>query len=267
MRWLWPLLLLCGCTQGPVIAPDKIVSNNPCIDAVLAEISDPESIGAISRYSQDADGGSAPMRWAQRFPAIGFSAEEIIAARPRLVLTGNYASSGTNRALLKAGVRVKAFGVPATLAENRAQILGIASAIGRNSQGSALVERIDAATRPSTGTQTAIIWLTGGFVAGKGTIQDEMLARAGFRNASSLYGLKQWDVLPLETLVRNPPDVIFTPVSARGDDARALALREQALRHLRPKTRTVAFPEKLLFCGGPTVIEAMQVMRKVQGSQ
>lgn len=267
MLRLWPLLLLCGCTQGPAIVPGKIVSNNPCIDAILAEIADPASIGAISRYSQDADGGSAPSDWAHRFPAIGFSAEEIIAARPRLVLTGNNASSGTGAALIKAGVRVKAFGVPATLAENRVQVLAIARAIDRNAQGSALVERIDAATQPSASTQTAIIWLTGGFVAGKGTIQDEMLARAGFRNASSLYGLHQWDVLPLETLLRNPPDVIFTPVSARGDDARALALREKLLAHLRPKTRTVAFSEKLLFCGGPTVIAAMQTMRAAQGGQ
>ena len=267
MRWLALLLLASGCTQGPAFAPDRIVSNNPCIDSVLAEIAEPSTIGAISHYSQDVDGGSAPIVWAKRFPAIGFSAEEVIAARPKLVLTGNNASTGTNAALKKAGIRVEAFGVPATLADNRAQVLAIARAIDRPAEGAALVERIDEATRASAGTGTAIIWQTGGFVAGHGTIQDEMLARAGFRNASALYGLKQWDVLPLETLLRHPPDVIFTPVSAQGDDARALALRQKVLRHLNGKTRLIAFPEKLLFCGGPTVIAAMQVMREAQGGQ
>ena len=267
MRWLGLLLLLSGCSQGPAIAPDKIVSNNPCIDSVLAEIADPSTIGAISRYSQNADGGSAPIGWAKRFPAIGFSAEEVIAARPRLVLTGNYASTGTNAALKKAGIRVEAFGVPATLADNRVQVHAIADAIDRTAEGAALIKRMDEATRPSKGSETAIIWQAGGFVAGRGTIQDEMLARAGFRNASALYGLKQWDVLPLETLLRNPPDVIFTPVSAHGDDARALALRARVLRHLNRRTRLIAFPEKLLFCGGPTVIAAMQVMHKARGSQ
>ncbi len=267
MRRLGFLLLVSGCTQGPTIVPDRIVSNNPCIDSVLAEIAEPSTIGAISRYSQDVDSGSAPIVWAKRFPAIGSSAEEVIASRPRLVLTGNYASTGTDAALKKAGIRVEAFGVPATLAENSAQVLAIARAIGRPADGANLVKQMDQATRGSKRTETAIIWQPGGFVAGRGTIQDEMLARAGFRNASSLYGLRQWDVLPLETLLRNPPDVIFTPVSAHGDDARALALRERVLRHLNGRTRVIAFPEKLLFCGGPTVIAAMQIMRKVQGSQ
>jgi len=262
MRLLGLLLLLCGCTQGPAIAPGKIISNNPCIDSILAEIGDPASIGAISRFSQDAESGSAPLDWARRFPAIGFSAEAIIAARPRLVLSGNYASTGTNAALRKAGVRVESFGVPATLEESKAQVLGIARAIGREAEGAALVARMERATRSQSGTETAIIWQTGGFVAGQGTIQDEMLARAGFRNASATYGLKQWDVLPLETLLRNPPDLIFTPVSGAGDDARALALRHRALRHLKGRTRIVAFPDRLLFCGGPTVIAAMQAMRR-----
>lgn len=261
MRIFWPLLLLGGCTQGPTIAPGKIVSNNPCIDGILAEIADPASIGAISLHSQDAESGSAPFEWARRFPAIGSSAEEIIAAKPRLVLSGNYASSGTNAALEKAGVTVESFGVPATLEESKAQVLSVARAIGRDAQGAALVARMERATRPQSGTQTAIIWQAGGFVAGQGTIQDEMLARAGFRNASTTYGLKQWDVLPLETLLRQPPDVIFTAVSAKGDDARALALRQRVLRHLKGRTRIVAFPDRLLFCGGPTVIAAMQTMR------
>lgn len=264
MRIFWPLLLLGGCTQGPAIAPGKIVSNNPCIDGILAEIADPASIGAISRYSQDPESGSAPIDWARRFPAIGFSAEEIIASAPKLVLSGNYASTGTNAALKKAGVRIEAFGVPATVEESKAQVVAIAHAIGRDEEGATLVAKMESAMHPDTGKESAIIWQTGGFVAGQGTIQDEMLARAGFRNASSTYGLKQWDILPLETILRNPPDVIFTPVSGAGDDARALALRHKALRHLAGRTRVVAFPDRLLFCGGPTVIEAMHALRRAR---
>ena len=257
-------MTLWGCSPSPPITLGKIVSNNPCIDDILAEIADPASIGAISRFSQDPESGSAPIAWARRFPAIGFSAEEMIAAAPRLVLSGNYASTGTNAALKKAGVRVESFGVPATLEESKAQVLGVAHAIGRDTQGAALVAKMEQATRPEAPLQSAIIWQTGGFVAGKGTIQDEMLGRAGFRNASSTYGLKQWDILPLETILRNPPDVIFTPVSAVGDDARALALRHKALRHLAGRTRVVTFPDRLLFCGGPTVIEAMQALRRAR---
>jgi len=266
MRMIWPLLLLGGCSQGPAIAPGKIVSNNPCIDGVLAEIADPASIGAISRYSQEPESSSAPIGWAKRFPAIVVSAEEIIAAAPRLVLSGNYASTGTNAALEKAGIPIRSFGVPGTLDESEAQVIAIAHAIGREPQGADLVERMKKATQPESDGRSAIIWQTGGFVAGKGTIQDEMLARAGFRNASSSYGLKQWDILPLEAILRNPPDIIFTPMSGAGEDARALALRHRVLGHLSGRTRVIAFPDRLLFCGGPTVIEAMQRLRSVRGS-
>jgi iron complex transport system substrate-binding protein len=264
MKRGWPLLLLLGsCSGQPTIAPHGIVSNNPCIDSVLAEIASPDQIAAVSIYSHDENSASAPMAWSAGIPAIGNSAEEIIATRPALLLTGNLASSGTNAALKKAGVKMVAFGVPATVEENAAQIRQIATAIGREAAGEVLVGRITAAigsTKPAT-PRSAIIWQTGGFVAGKGTLQDELLARAGFRNASATYGLNQWDILPLETLIRNPPDILFMPCSAKGDDARALAMREDVLRHLQGKTRIVDFPDKLLFCGGPTIIKAMELMK------
>ncbi len=263
MRGCLPLLLLLtGCSTGHAIQANAIVSNNPCIDAVLAEIAAPGQIGAVSIYSHDADSASAPVDWARKLPALGTSAEEIIAARPRLVLTGNLASSGTNAALAKAGVKTLAFGVPATVEESVVQIQQIGDAIGRTDAGNTLARRISiAAQQQPPHHKTAIIWQAGGFVAGKGTLQDALLQRAGFTNASAAYGLKQWDILPVETLLSSPPDVIFMPRSATGDDGRALSARLRLLRNVKGRTRIVSFPDKLLFCGGPTIIDAMRLLR------
>jgi iron complex transport system substrate-binding protein len=106
------------------------------------------------------------------------SAEEVIAAKPRLLLTGNLASSGTNTALARAGIKLHAFGVPATVQENIAQVREISAAIDRIPQGAALVAQISsaAAQQPPRG-KSAIIWQSGGFVAGQGTLQDELLLR------------------------------------------------------------------------------------------
>lgn len=263
MRPLWPaLLLLAGCSGGPEVAPGGIVSNNPCIDAILAQVA-PDDIAAVSSWSHDPESASAPLDWARARPALGVTAEEIIAAKPRLLLTGNLASSGTNAALTKAGVPMKTFGVPATVADSIAQVQAVATAVGQPRAGQRLAADIASAAKPALGPpkRSAIIWQTGGFVAGKGTLQDELLARAGFINASGRYGLQQWDVLPLETLARRPPDIIFMPTTATGDDARALAARQRILRHLEGRTRIVSYPDKLLFCGGPTIIEAMRVLR------
>ena len=113
---------------------------------------------------------------------------------------------------------------------------------------------------------SAIIWQNGGFVAGKGTLQDELLARHGFRNASAQYGLSAWSVLPLETLVRNPPQVIFMPTAARGGDVHALDARQKLLRHLGNRTQIVDFPDSLLFCGGPTIMKVSAILTKTRNS-
>lgn len=263
MRFGWPLLLLCAsCSSGPAIAPEAIVSNNPCIDGVLAEIAAPGQIGAVSSYSHDAQSASAPLAWARALPAIGTTAEEIIATQPRLVLTGNLASSGTNAALAKAGIKTVGIGVPANVDESIAQVRHIASAIGRQAAGERLVRKISTSVLPQKATsKSAVIWQNGGFVAGRGTLQDDLLTRAGYRNASRSYGLKSWDMLPLEILIRTPPDIVFMPLSAKGEDARALAARLRMVKHLGQRTQIVNFPDKLLFCGGPTIIKAMAALR------
>ncbi|MVZ96340.1 ABC transporter substrate-binding protein [Sphingorhabdus sp. IMCC26285] len=269
----WPLLLLLGsCSGQPAVAPGGIVSNNPCIDSVLAEIAAPNQISAVSVYSHDADSASAPLAWARQFPALGTGAEDVMAAKPRLVLTGNLASSGTNAALAKAGIPIVAIGVAASIDEDVTQVRQIAKAIGRVKAGEALVARMLAAlpdADQSTVTDdapSAIIWQNGGFVAGKDTLQDDLLRRHGFRNASVDFGLKAWGVLPLEMLIRNPPRIIFTPVNAKGNEARELTSRLRLLKHLGNQTLIVPFHDRLLYCGGPNIIKISNIFQNARRS-
>lgn len=267
MNAIGPIMLLAlavaGCDHRAQIAPGQIVSNNPCVDSILAEIAAPGQIGAVSAWSQDPAATSAPLAWARSLPALGTTAEDVIAARPKLLLTGNLALGGTNAAIARAGIPMRTYGVPASVDESIQQVRDIAQAIGRQAAGAALIARITAATRPATGARrkSAIIWQSGGFVPGQGTLQDDLLARAGFANASQVYGLKTWDVLPVESLLQNPPDIIFMPNVAAGEEGRQLAARRRLLRHLGQRTQIIPFPDNLLFCGGPTMIKAMARMR------
>ncbi|MBC7505133.1 MAG: iron chelate uptake ABC transporter family permease subunit, partial [Sandarakinorhabdus sp.] len=43
---------------------------------------------------------------------------------------------------------------------------------------------------------------------------DALLSASGFHNQSADYGLRQWDVLPLELLVAHPPRVLLTQSTA-----------------------------------------------------
>jgi iron complex transport system substrate-binding protein len=272
MRFGWCFLsafALAGCASQPAIAPDGVVSNNPCIDAVLAEIALPGQVSAVSIYSHDPDSASAPLSWSTKLPAIGMGAEELLLARPKMVLTGNLASSGANAVLARAGIKTVAVGVAPTIAEDMQQIRTIAAALGRVDAGKALISDIEESlpgTQVSGPPVSAIIWQNGGFVPGKGTLQGELLARHGFRNASAQYGLSSWSVLPLETLLRNPPQVIFMPTDTRGSDARETNARQKLLAHLGRRTQVVDFPDKLLFCGGPTIIKVSAILAKTRAA-
>jgi iron complex transport system substrate-binding protein len=258
------LLVLAGCSGGAETRKGGIVSNNPCIDAILAEVADPGQISAISAYSHDPSAASAPSDWALAHPGIGMNAEDIITTRPRIVLTGNLASSGTNAALKKANINVLTYGVPKTVEESLIQIRDISAAISRRAAGDRLITSLTTATTLPAFARTgkkAIIWQAGGFVAGKNTVQDELLTRAGFQNASATYGLNQWDMLPLETIIRNPPDVIFMPVTGAGEAGRSLTSRLRLFRHLEGKTRIVDLPDKLLYCAGPSMAKVMRILR------
>ncbi len=271
--------LLTGCSKSGAPAapisiperPQRIVSINPCVDAILLQVADPAQIAAISHYSHDPRATSVPLTEALRYRAIGDSAEEIVALRPDLVIAGPHAAPSTLYALERLGIPLLKTSVPDSVANSEAQIAAIAAGVGHKQRGAALIARLDAAVaraRANAGgaSVSALIWNGGGLVPGKDTLADEMLSLAGFRNASADYGLDKWDILPLEPLLAHPPVVLFA-ASGRGE-------RDRVLSH--PVWRRAAkgmviqdFAPRLLFCGGPTIIDALATLsaaRKNLGS-
>ncbi|MCH4893215.1 ABC transporter substrate-binding protein [Sphingomonas sp. SFZ2018-12] len=263
-----------GCTAAPPTAAGRqsagasprVVSINPCVDAVLMQVADPRQIAGISHYSQDPRATSIPIALARRFTATSGTAEEVVALDPDLVIAGAHVEPSTIAALRRLDIALVQIGVPATVAESDAQIRTIAAAIGRPERGEALVRRIDAAVRAArTGGPAvpALIWQGGGLVPGTGTLADELLRSTGFANQSARYGLKQWDVLPLEPLVARPPRLLLS-VGARGQDDRMLG--HPVLDGLRDRIAVRPYPDRLLNCGGPTIIDAVGHLARVRRS-
>ena len=260
----------CGASAPPPVSdkgmPLRIVSVNPCIDAVLMRVADPAQITAISAYSHDPRATSIPLTQARRFAAVDGSAEAIVALRPDLVLASGSLTPATSAALARLGIRKVELALPQSIAESETQVRDIARAVGHPVRGVALAGEMAAAVaaaRAPGAPVPALIWQGGGLVPAAGTLPDEMLRTAGFANAAADYGLRNWDQLPLERLVASPPRVLLTPPSAARNDR---LLGHPVMRQLRSRIAVRDFPERLLFCGGPTIIDALARLRAVRQS-
>ena len=263
MRRALVILLLLPLLGAAPVARPRIVSINPCIDAILMRVADPAQIAGISHYSKDPRATSIPIALANRFVATSGTAEEVVALRPDLVMTGPHVAPSTIAALQRMGIRLAQYPVPTSVAQSEEQVRAVAADAGHPARGVALAQAIDAAARPATLPPVdALILSGGGLVPGTGTLADELLTRAGFRNASADYGLKQWDVLPLEYLVARPPRVLLSVGAADAQGDRLAS--HPALRRLARRITVAPYPTRLLSCGGPTIIAAMARLRAVR---
>lgn len=272
VRALTPLIALAlgACTAAPAreaASPlPRIVSLNPCTDAILAEVADPGQVLALSSYSQDPASSSMDVTLARRFRAVGGTVEEVAALRPDVVLSGNFMAPATRGALERLGTRLELLPIAATVAESRAQVRQIAALAGHPQRGEALVARIDAAlaaARPA-GDQPipALVWQSGGMVPGPNTLIADLLTYTGFTNAAAARGLGQADLLPLEHVLADPPRVILTAGNLHGNEDRLL--RHPALDVLAGKTARARLDANLLWCGGPTLIRAAGRLAEVR---
>jgi iron complex transport system substrate-binding protein len=245
------------------LRPPRIVSTNPCIDAVLLQVADPAQIAGISHYSQDARSTSIPLAQARRFRATSGTAEEVVALRPDIVITGPHVEPATIAALKRMHIALVQYPVPDSVTESATQVREIATLAGHADRGDTLAARIEAAARPSPATPLpALIWQSGGLVPGAGTLSDDLLRRAGFRNMSAVYGLKKWDVLPLEYLIANPPRVLLSISAAEVGEDRLTS--HPAVKRLARRITLAPYPVRLMNCGGPTIIAAMARLTEIR---
>lgn len=255
--------------RPPLPVPRRIVSLNSCLDAMLAHLADRGQIAALSHYAREPHGSTVAAQ-AKTLPFTWESAEEVIALRPDLILASQHSALATRNALKRLHVPVQRFKVPKSVDESLAQVRELAGLIGHADRGEALVARIEAAiaaATPAPGARrlSALIYQPNGFAAGPGVLVDEMMSHAGFDNVARRYGLKTWGNVGLERLLADPPQVLLVGEPAPG--ARSWADRvmtHPALKSIAGRMRQVRLPEKLLYCGGPVLIETAAAMARAR---
>jgi iron complex transport system substrate-binding protein len=252
-----------GAAAEPV--PRRVVSLNPCLDAILLRVADPGQIAALSHYSRSPR-QSVIWREAARYPFTWGSAEEVVALKPDLVLTSGMGALALTRVLPRIGVRQESFTVPASLEESIAQVERVAGLVGHPERGAALAARIRAAVaaaapRPGEPRLGALVYEYHGLASGPDTLVSELMGRVGFDNLAPRYGLRRTGDVPLEALLADPPQVLLA--GRMGPDEPVWAdrvLGHPALKALSKRVRIETFPEQLMFCGGPNLVAEAGVL-------
>lgn len=244
-------------------APQRIVSLNPCLDAILVEVADQKQIGAISHYSHDPRAASIPNAIAKQFRKTYGTAEDVMILNPDLVLADIYTPAATRQSLSKIGIKLMMFDVPKTVADSMMQIRQLSTAVGQTERGEALIARITTALSiPPQPEISVLIRSDSGFVLGSGTVMDDLLNRSGFRNASTERGMKMSDIMPIESLLLMPPQLLFVI-----SDSENLKARHPVMQRLMQQIPTRILSPGLVNCAGPTMIRTMAFLTAARKAQ
>ena len=255
--------------QNAGMTHPRILSLNPCTDAILAEVADRGQIAGLSVFSSDPAQSSMDVGLARALPVSGGTLEEAMVAHPDVVLAGGFVPLASRAAYARLGLPLKEFGVAGSVAESEAQVRAIARLAGHSERGEALVGRMEvalkaAAVGPGERPISALVWQGGGMVPGRGALITELLARTGFESFSARQGMGQADILPLERLLAKPPGVILVasdgPLAGPGADR---MLGHPALERLSG-VRRFGFAPRYEWCGGPTSMGAVRALARVR---
>ncbi len=244
--------LLCGAA-----APQRVMSLNVCADQLLLALLPEKRIASLTFMAREPQ----PLRiWPQgaRIPVNYGSAEEVLAAKPDLVLTGPFMPALTRQLLQRSGARI----VEVPLAENFDQIRAVtrqvAAALHAEARGEILLAHMDedlqalAKARPATPIRVAQ-WGNGGYVPGQSGLFGVMLTAMGAQSITAGDGFYD-----LEGLLAGKPDaLIFSDTYAGMATLRADQDSHPALTRRYPRMSYSSF----YGCGVPQLAAAA---RKLQ---
>ena len=260
------LLVLSDTTLGAERGqPQRIVSMNLCLDSVLVELVPHEHILALSQYSNDP-WRSTIAEIARTLPYTHETAEEIVALKPDLVIASRHSAIATRNALRRVGIRFELFEVPQTVEQSLEQIRHLAALLQRPDEAEALIGRIQQAIErarplPNARVLTAAVYQPGGLSSGPTTVTGELMQIAGFDNVAGRYGVTTYGLLPLESLVSDPPDVLLVGDTTYGAPMHAeRVVHHRALRALQFRMSRQPYPARLVYCSGPTIIDALDAL-------
>jgi iron complex transport system substrate-binding protein len=246
-------------------APQRIVSLNLCADQLVMALAPPQRIASLTWLSR-SEGDPALLALARRLPANHGSAEEVLAARPDLVIAGRYTTATTRSLLRRSGIPLLEIDPVQDWEGIREVTRSVARALGEVARGESLLAEMDARLgalergRPATPIRV-IGWGGGGNdVPGTDTLFNTLLESAGGINVGALR--EEQGGFDVERVVLRRPRALLRGVAYGATPAlRNEAANHRLLRRLYPRGQ-LTYPEALFGCGVPHAAVAAQTLQR-----
>lgn len=222
-------------------APQRVVSLDLCTDWMLTVHAAPGQVAALSPMGRRFGARYGPVG---DWPVHDGSLEQVIALRPDRVIVGPYNAVRLRQRLQALGVRVDVTALPTSLdgvAAFERQVLGLL--------GADPVRARVPLPRPAPDPAAPRLLVLGanGVGTGRGTFENEVLERAGWRNYLDAEGYVRLD---MEALVADPPAAILWAAPVSPALANAFA-GHRALRAVVPPPRWLHTDNWRWECPGP----------------
>jgi iron complex transport system substrate-binding protein len=257
-----------GCAADGPHKPTRIVSINLCTDELVLRLADRKNVASVT-WLAGTSSASNVADLATQIPVNHGLAEEVIPLNPDLVVAGIYTARAAVALLKRTRIPVLDLDVPNNLSEIRAQYREVGQALGEEERAERVIAEMDRRLTAIPGNLTsprlrAMVLNPTGRTAGKWTLTDEIITRAGMENLSATLGIDNYGQISLETVVTNAVDVLI--VSAYRDGPPAMAteiLRHPVLAKISHQTRIAVVPSRLWACAGPGNVDAIALLNNV----
>lgn len=255
--------------------PGRVLLGNASAADMITVLVGPERLAALPeqafKYSLLAD---EPGAFAGVPTFARFEAEVVLGFDPDLVVVDPWAAIETVARLRELGVKVLSLPQVVALEDVRESLRILGLALGAEERASVVLSDLDArvaalrASAPRRAGLTAVSYTNsgaGGWSAGLGTTNHELITLAGLENATARAGRRDHVRMSFEDLYALDPDFVlvgdYRPGDEEGSSARFLG-REPALADLRAvrEGRVLLIPSRLFSASSQEVVRGAEVL-------
>ncbi|VAX35576.1 hypothetical protein MNBD_UNCLBAC01-666 [hydrothermal vent metagenome] len=256
--------ILLGWGEESLAKPLRVVSMSLCSDELVLRLVDRENIAAVTK-SALIPYISSVTEQAKGMKTIMGTVEEILMLDPDLIIAGEYTDRQKVSLLKQLGFNVKLMGNSKNFDELKNVIREVAQLTEEQSKAEVLIKdmekRLQRLYIEKPSKINVVFYWPGGRVAGTETMIHSIMESAGVYNMAEQFGIQYYDVLNLENLVMNNPDLmIMSDYKTEIPTILREILSHPVITKGFPGRKTMHLPSQFLLCGSPANIDAAEIL-------